>query len=171
MTLQPGSLTRLRISKTALTNDVMQISGGVLQFGGVLVVTNTAGIVSVDDRFKLFSAPTYSGNFSGITPVTPGPGLRWDTDQLAVNGTLVVALGDAKPQFEAAGFDEAGLRCRGFGGAAGASFSILSTIDLSAPTESWTIEGAGVFDQDGHFDFTIHPASDAPRQFFTIKIP
>ncbi|HEY9508893.1 MAG TPA: autotransporter-associated beta strand repeat-containing protein, partial [Verrucomicrobiae bacterium] len=171
VTLQPGSFTRMRISKNAPTNDVVQISGGGLQFGGVLVVTNTAGSVSVGDSFKLFSAPTYSGSFSGITPATPGPGLRWNTNSLAVNGTLAVALGDAKPQFEAAAFDGSGLRCRGVGGAAGASFSILSTTDLSAPTESWTIEGAGAFDQDGYFDFTIHPASDAPQQFFTIKIP
>jgi autotransporter-associated beta strand protein len=170
--LQPGSFTRMRISKTALTNDVVQISGGsVLQFGGILTVTNIAGVVTVGDRFKLFSAPTYSGTFSGITPPTPGPGLRWDTNQLAMNGTLVVALGDVEPQIETAAFDEAGLHCHGFGGAAGTGFSILSTADLSAPMESWTIEGAGVFDQDGRFDFTIQPASDAPQQFFTIKIP
>src|SRR5262249_37361021 len=47
--------------------------------------------LSIGDSFKLFDATTYSGAFASITPAIPGANMAWDTSQLTVSGTLIVA--------------------------------------------------------------------------------
>ena len=55
------------------------------------MVSNLSGTLAVNDSFTLFSAAAYSGSFASISPATPGTGLAWNTNFLAVDGTLRVA--------------------------------------------------------------------------------
>ena len=67
----------MKLNKQAGTND--QIVGvSTLVYGGTLAVTNLAGTLAAGDSFPLFSATTYQGAFSSISPAIPGSGLAWD---------------------------------------------------------------------------------------------
>jgi hypothetical protein len=135
------------------------------------MLTNLAGVVTAGDHFKLFYAPAYSGSFSSIQPATPGVGLLWETNALAVNGTLAVVLGNANPQFGAVLSAGANLQFSGFGGAAGMNFSILNSTNLSVPIKNWNSVGSGTFDSSGHFSFTTALSPESLQQFFSLKIP
>lgn len=89
LTLQPGSSTSLEINKSTGTSD--QIAGLTsITYGGTLVINNQAGVLTGGESFQLFNAGSYSGAFTRISPATPGAGLAWDTNSLAVNGMLRV---------------------------------------------------------------------------------
>ena len=64
-------------------------------FGGTLKLDLSGSPLTVNDSFTLFNFPggNYSGAFTNIIPATPGPGLTWDTNNLANNGTLAVQGG------------------------------------------------------------------------------
>jgi autotransporter-associated beta strand protein len=92
LALSPGSYTSVTIDKTTAANS--QVAGLTgLTYGGTLVVTNLAGALTTSDSFKLFSSTAYAGTFAAITPGVPGPGLVWNTNTLATDGTLRIVAG------------------------------------------------------------------------------
>ncbi len=169
--LQAASSTRMKLNKQAATNDLLKVSGATLTYNGTLVVTNLAGILTAGDSFKLFSAATYSGAFTSISPATPGVGLLWNTANLAVNGTLSVMLGNVNLQFGSAAMSGANLVFSGTGGAAGVGYSVLAATNLLSPLTNWNLMGTGNFDGNGNFYFTNILAPNAPQQFFGLRIP
>ena len=73
------------------TNDLIQAGGNPLSYGGTLVLTNTGAPLQVNDTFKLFNTTGgYSGAFT-VTSLTPGQVVTWNTANLTVNGTIMVA--------------------------------------------------------------------------------
>jgi autotransporter-associated beta strand protein len=91
-----GGTTFIKFSKTANTNDVLRTTGAI-SYGGTLVVSNSSsGALVGGETYKIFSAASYNGVFSAIIPATPGAGLTWNTNNLAVNGTISV-VGSAGP--------------------------------------------------------------------------
>jgi autotransporter-associated beta strand protein len=94
LALSSGSTTFIELDKGALTND-MVVGLTSVTYGGTLSVTNLSGTLVVGDSFQIFSAGAYGGSFSAVDPSTPGPGLAWNTSQLAVNGTLSIVTGVA----------------------------------------------------------------------------
>jgi len=89
VTLLPSSSTLMEVNKTAGTKDLLQ-GVSTLTYGGTLIVSNLAGSYLPTDSFKLFDAVSYAGSFSSISPAIPAPGLAWNTNTLAVNGTLSI---------------------------------------------------------------------------------
>jgi autotransporter-associated beta strand protein len=78
-------------------NKGLSVSNSVLaattiHYGGMLTITNLGAALAAGDSFKLFSAGTITGSFTGILPATPGAGLLWNTNSLAT-GTLSVLAG------------------------------------------------------------------------------
>jgi len=89
--LNPGSFVNLRINKATGVSD--KITGvTTLTYGGTLMISNLAGVLTTNDIFTLFSAKTYMGAFVGIKPTIPGEGLVWNTNTLSVDGTLRIAV-------------------------------------------------------------------------------
>lgn len=89
VTLQPGSVTRMEISKHtgAAVNDQLRVTG-TLTYGGTLVVTNLGGTLWAGDVFPFFTASSTGGAFAGTNlPALPG-GLAWVFD--GTNGLLRV---------------------------------------------------------------------------------
>ena len=92
LVLAAGSTSRFKINKDMVTNDVVRGLSSVT-YGGALVLTNTGSVAyAPGDSFKLFSASSYSGSFSSITPAIPALGLIWDTNALQTAGTLKVMV-------------------------------------------------------------------------------
>lgn len=98
--LAPGSITEMELDAASGTSD--QILGlWSVTYGGTLRISKVQGTFVPGQRFKLFDAPgAYYGAFEALDPPVPGPGLAWDTSQLALDGTLGVATGEAAPQLE-----------------------------------------------------------------------
>ncbi len=87
LTLTAGSTTAVDINAQTQTGD--QVQGITLAtYGGTLMVANVAGTLAVGQSFPLFSAANRAGNFSSISPATPGPNLSWSFNP--ATGTLSV---------------------------------------------------------------------------------
>jgi fibronectin-binding autotransporter adhesin len=84
--------TAVDINQGTATGDNLAVSGAVT-YGGTLSVTNLSGTLTTNDTFTLFSAASRSGVFAAITPATPGTGLAWNTNTLATDGILRIAIG------------------------------------------------------------------------------
>jgi hypothetical protein len=81
--------TVMELNAATRTNDSVR-GLTTVTYGGTLVLSNLAGTITPSNTFKLFSANSYDGVFSGLSPVTPGMGLAWNTNTLAADGTLRV---------------------------------------------------------------------------------
>lgn len=166
-------ITMIELNKTgsSLTND--SIKGvSTFVFSGTLSVTNIgSGVLTVGDSFKMFSATSYKGVFTAITPSTPGVGLVWNTNNLSVNGTLAVALGTVHPQVNQVSSSGASLVLSGSGGAAGYGYSVLSSTNLVTALTNWDLVGTGFFDGFGGFTFTNSIDSQALQRFYEIRVP
>jgi autotransporter-associated beta strand protein len=81
--------TAMELNTALGTNDLVRGLSSVT-YGGVLSLTNLAGTISPSSAFKLFAASSYQGAFAAITPASPGAGLAWNTNTLAMDGTLRV---------------------------------------------------------------------------------
>jgi fibronectin-binding autotransporter adhesin len=82
-----GSTNYVKVNKTTgIAND--KVTGlSSVTMGGALVITNIGNALAGGDAIPLFSASSYSGSFSSIVPSTPGPGLAWNTNTRASDGT------------------------------------------------------------------------------------
>lgn len=75
LALQPGSTAFVEVSKTSGTNDVIAVTGAV-NYDGTLSITNLGGTILAGNRFKIFNASSFSGNFSYVIGL-PGANLGW----------------------------------------------------------------------------------------------
>ena len=94
LTLNAGSKTILELSKNGgvPTNDLVSVTG-TLALGGTLTVTNIGtNALTAGDSFDLFNAGTFSGGFTSVSLPALGGGLVWNTNSLAVNGIISVAV-------------------------------------------------------------------------------
>ena len=87
--LSLSGVTIMELNAAASTNDLVRGLTSVT-FGGTLTLSNLAGAITASNAFKLFSANIYRGAFAALTPAGPGPGLAWNTNTLATDGTLRV---------------------------------------------------------------------------------
>ncbi len=91
LTLGASGTSQFEIDLNAGTTDLLEVAGTVT-LGGTIVVTNlgTQPIASTT-VLKLFNAAAYAPGSVTVVPASPAYGLRWDTSQLAVDGTLRTA--------------------------------------------------------------------------------
>lgn len=87
LTLQPGSLLWMELDKAAGTNDQLRVTG-TLRRGGILIVTNRSGNLTVGDRFLLWEAGAVTAQWDEVRLPTLPDGLEWKLDE--VTGTLTV---------------------------------------------------------------------------------
>src|SRR5204863_3900057 len=81
--------TVMELNAATRTNDLVRGLTSVA-YGGTLTLSNLAGTITASNTFKLFSANSYSGAFATLSPANPGTGLAWNTNTLALDGTLRV---------------------------------------------------------------------------------
>ncbi|HTB83549.1 MAG TPA: Ig-like domain repeat protein [Candidatus Sulfotelmatobacter sp.] len=75
------------------TQNASKISGLTsVAYGGTLLVTNLGPALQAGDTFPLFSSAAYSGGFTNIVLPALTGALVWNTNNLAVNGSIAVAL-------------------------------------------------------------------------------
>ena len=173
LTNLPGSTTFLQISQAAGTND--QITGLTsVSFGGTLSVTNIAGTFVGGESYQLFSAGSYTGNFSATNLPSLNSGLGWDWNP--ANGTLSVVStgpGTFTNHTGITGFtlNGANIVITATNGQAGDAYYLLASTTLALPISQWTVVATNVLGSAGNYTFVgtnvVFPG--AHQQFYILS--
>ena len=170
VTLQTGSTTMTEISKSPQTSDQLLVSGA-LNYGGTLVVTNLGGALGAADSFTIFQATNYTGRFTAFNLPPLGAGLAWNTNSLAVDGTLRVTLA-SPPAISATAFDGTNFIFQVTNSAPGSGYSVLMTTDLTLPLKNWSLLLTGQFSVLGNPASITNGVNSATQQmFFRFRVP
>lgn len=170
LTLNSGCMTLMDVNKAPSTNDAVNVTG-LVTYGGTLSLT-IGDTLSAVDSFKLFAAGSYSGVFASIVPATPGPGLAWNTNTLASDGTLritTVAL-LVPPMFAGIIFSGGNIIMNGSNGLPGTNYYVLASTNLSLPFSNWDVVGTDAFDVNGNFQFT-NDLGAWPQRYYILRLP
>jgi hypothetical protein len=151
------------------TNDVLR-SNTSITYGGTLNLVNLGSPLTNNASFKLFSASSYLGSFSHITPATPGPGQTWDISALNVSGTIKVAGGNV-PRFGTITLQGNNLVMSGSNGEPLSTYYVRASTNVDVPLSSWPRIATNAFDASGNFSFTTVITAGSPRRFFVIETP
>ena len=81
----------MNLNRTNSQNaDKLVLTVGTLNYGGKLIVTNLGDTLQNGDTFTLFPAGSYAGGFTNIVLPALTSGLGWNTNTLAVDGSIAV---------------------------------------------------------------------------------
>lgn len=115
-----------------------------------------------------------AGAFTAISlpdlSALPG-GLSWNTNNLAVDGTLSVKGTVNPPSITTTWVSEGSLIFGGEGGVEAATYYVLSSTNVAAPTEEWLPIATNVFGAGGVFSVTNAINPNTPELFFRLLIP
>ena len=169
--------TAMKIDKAGGTNDLF-LTFGTMTYGGTLAITSLNTTLAVGDAFQLFSASGgFSGAFSAIIPSAPGSGMSWDTNSLAVDGTLKVAVGPITGPSTNANITSVSLVGTNLivhgtnNNVPNTSFQyvVLTTTNIATPLSNWTRVVTNPFNSGGTFDYTNPIVPGTPRQFIDVQ--
>jgi hypothetical protein len=163
-TLQGTTVMEIQKSGSGLTNDQIQVAGP-LTYGGSLIVTNIGtNASSVGDRYPLFNASSFAGNFSSITlPALPS-GFIW-TNKLAVDGSLEVTLPATTLTIQRSNnvltlsWPTNAL-----------SYCLETAFDVTPPV-LWQPVANGIVTNASSFVFSLTNTLGTPKQFFRLAFP
>jgi autotransporter-associated beta strand protein len=158
------------LNKTGGTSDQIN-SAASITYGGTLALSNISGTLAAGDSFRLFksASSSYGGSFGLILPITPGPGLLWQTNQLNLSGILTVVAAPI-PSFAMISLSSGNLYLSGSNGVPGQTFYLLGTTNLATPLTNWVVLATNAFDTNGEFSVTNNPAGNIAQQFFKLFV-
>jgi len=152
------------------SNDVIQAAANIT-YGGTLNLVNVSGLpMAAGNSFQVFSAASFTGSFAHITPVTPGPGLAWNTTQLNA-GLITVTMAPSQPVISNTKVLGGNLIFSGTNGSPLAGYSVLTTTNITTPLANWTLSSTGSFDASGAFSVTNTISSGSAQRFYMIRMP
>jgi len=150
-------------------NDAINAGAG-LTYGGTLNLVQISGTPPASgNSFQIFSAASYGGAFTSISPATPGPGLAWDLSQLNLGIVNVVASSGAGPVIDLTKVVGDNLIFSGTGGTAGGSYAVVTATNLTTPANGWTALMTNSFDAGGAFSVTNTIRTGSPQMFYRLK--
>jgi autotransporter-associated beta strand protein len=118
-------------------NDQLAVPGNPLAFGGLLVVSNIGLSLQAGDTFQLFNAASYGGGFANIILPALDSSLAWNTNNLAVNGSIsVVSASLTPPTLLSSKLVGGGFQLT-FSGPASQSYRVLMASNLTQPLSNW----------------------------------
>ena len=158
----------MQVNRTnATTAD--RLVANAISFGGTLTVTNLGDPLQAGDTFNLFDG-AISGTFATLALPSLTGGLTWNTNNLAIDGTISVV---APPplEFDALALVGGELILSGTGGPANGTYYVLTSTNVASPVANWTPLATNLFDGIGAFSFTnaIDPAT--PQRFYLLQLP
>ena len=143
--------------------------GGSVTYGGTLTLTNISASPLSAGTFQLFSAGSYSGAFSSISPASPGAGLAWNTNNLNVNGTLsIVSTGATGPKITSIAINGVTLNISATNGPFSAPYVLLESTNVALPLPKWTPVLTNNFNTGGGFTLSTNIVSPGIRAEFYI---
>jgi hypothetical protein len=157
----------LAINRLSAPNSAKLAStSGTITLGSTLVVTNIGPLLHVGDSFTLFGG-ALSGGFGSVT--LPNY-YTWDTANLAVNGTIIVAAILPPPSFNSIMISGGNVSLVATNGAPNGPLVVLTSTNLTVPFANWTPIDTNVFDGSG--SYSLSPAVDpnAPQAFYLLSV-
>jgi hypothetical protein len=153
-------------------NGFDSLTGNTLIYGGTLVVSNLDSThpFAAGNSYKLFNATFYGGTFANIVPASPGPGLAWSTNNLAINGTISISNALASPQITTLFLTGSSLVIKGTNNSPSGPWHLLGSSDVSLPLASWAVVTNGAFDANGTCSIT-NPLGPVALQFYILRVP
>jgi len=166
LTFAAGSTASFELSAQASTNDLIRGISNVV-YAGTLLLTNLGGTLADGQTFKLFSATTFTGNFTNLSPASPGANLSWSFNP--TNGTLNIAA-LPPPKFTSIAFSAAnGITFSGIG-PTNQSYRVLAATNLSLPLANWLVLATNTF-VGGTFNFTDSQSTNLTQRFYQLATP
>jgi hypothetical protein len=153
--------TVMKLNGSGVSDEI--VSATAINYGGTLTLANAGAPLAAGNSFQLFSAPSLAGTFT-LSPATPGPGLAWDTTQLAGNGSLNV-VATSGPIIKNFQFSAGKFFFGGSGGVADANYVVYANTNLT--TTNWIPVATNAFDGSGNFNVTN--TINAPQDYYRIK--
>lgn len=169
LTLNAGSTTTLQLQSAPPANSGVNV-GGIVTFGGTLVVTNVGGALTNGDSFQLFSAADYAGTFDSYVLPALATNLVWNTNSLVASGVISVAARTV-PVVTSVLFDGENLIVSGSGGLNDWPYYLVGSTNLTLPLANWTRLATNVFDSSGGFGFTNAVSAGTPQYFYRLIVP
>jgi T5SS/PEP-CTERM-associated repeat protein len=170
-----GALTLSNSSKTVMNLNASSGAASHLDgltnvtYGGTLQLSNVSGLLAQGNSFKLFNSTHYTGAFELITPATPGPGLKWNTNQLSVDGTLrVFSTNTAPPSFASAHVSGSSFLLTVTGGIPYDPVVLLTKTNLQAP--NWVYLQTNLFNSNGLAVISIPFSPSDSSRFFSVQV-
>lgn len=164
--------TLMKLNKTARTNDVLA-NNTAMVLSGTLMLTNMSGTLTATDTFKLFNSPAlnYTGTLMNIVPAIPAVNLAWNTNTIYVDGILRITNSrTAPPKFAATKISSNNFTFNGSNGVPNYPYYVLTSTNIGLPLTNWTMVSTGTFDANGNFIFTNASATNAPQNFYLLKL-
>jgi hypothetical protein len=159
----------LVVKLTNSTSDSLTV-GGAVAYGGTLTVNNlSATPLAGGSSFKLFTAASYSGAFSSISPATPGAGLSWNTNSLTVNGTLIVGSLSG-PKITSIAVKGTTLTIVATNGPANGQFVLMDSTNLLRPLP-WTPVLTNNFGNNGVLNLSTNIIqANTPDEYYILQV-
>jgi T5SS/PEP-CTERM-associated repeat protein len=169
ITLSERSTTLIKLNAASSSTDHFDGATNVA-FGGTLQLTNMSGSLGNGQAFKLFNAAGFTGAFAALSPASPGFGLRWNTNQLNVDGTLrVFSVPTPAPIITSASFSSSGMAISSQGIPYDPCY-LLTATNLASPLAEWIPCETNRFDSAGNVSITHAAALDEPQRFYRLSV-
>jgi hypothetical protein len=160
LNLDPASASQFTLGTSSSSATV----AGNLSLAGTLNISAAAGFGA--GIYTLFN---YSGALNlGSVVISAPAGFNYS---LNTNTPGQVKLIVARPQFNLVNVSGSNLIMSGSGGAANATYYILSSTNIALPLNLWTRIATNQFDASGNFNFTNAINANAPQQFYLLQLP
>jgi T5SS/PEP-CTERM-associated repeat protein len=141
-----------------------------LAYGGTLILSNLAGVLTNGSSFRLFSASNYSGAFSAILPPSPGQDLKWNTNELNVDGVLrVLALHSPTPVISGAQISGTSIQISASAGIPYDPVFLVTATNIASATV-WEYLNTNRFDAAGNVIFNAPFSPTEPLRFFRLQL-
>jgi len=170
LTLNPGSTALMKLSALSGTADSLSGMSNVF-YGGTLQLTNISGSLVAGNSFKLFGANKYFGAFDSLVPASPGAGLRWDTNELAVDGVLrVFPATTTPPMLTSVMAPDGNLVVSAAGGIPYDACYLLTCTNMPASPADWSYTATNYFNANGTASFTNAVPPAEPQRYFRLQV-
>jgi len=177
LVLSNGCTTVIGFATSGLASAAVNYLQGLtsVAYGGTLQLTNSSGslLAPAIYKFKIFSAGSYSGAFSSLVPASPpsytGAHLRWDTNELNVDGVLRIFPAVMPPPVLVSSVLANGSLVLGAGsGIAYDPCWLLTCTNLAAP--AWICVATNYFDVNGNTTFTNTVSATESARYFELQV-
>jgi autotransporter-associated beta strand protein len=156
------------VNRTLPTNSMVTVTGALANTGSgnKVTVTNLGPLLVAGDKFYLFNQPISGGNTIQITGAS---GVTW-SNNLAVDGSIMVVAPAPTPVINSFSMNGANLVMSGTNGYANGAFYLLSTTNVALPLSSWSRVLTNTFDASGNFSVTNQQSTNSQR-YYMLQLP
>jgi autotransporter-associated beta strand protein len=160
--------TQINLNRTNSPNCGRLVAPSIA-YGGTLTLANIGNTLLGGESFQAFSG-ALSGTFAATNLAALPPGLNWNLNNLAVNGSLSVVGQITPPHMGPGQVIGTTNIVGGTGGMAGATFRLLTSTNVASPLASWTQLGTGTFAADGSWSYTNIFATNSMLFYKVVEI-